>query len=289
MVGRSVRTTKCCSSFWSSGVKQLMSVPTARRTARPDVGAPSGTFALTTILMPRCSSSRISSARSPAPHASIAASSALLGSGPTSNGGAAAVASIRDDGPFDGTSPPMVTLKLTRSMRAFVGSKDTSGAARTCKRSKWTSMIRRATTLCTRGWHEFRSKTQSCREFLRNGASRENAWRCELRDHSLSQSVMSRSPALTTFRLKGRFRCPRSTRVRRSKYSLSPQLSLPATHLLPKRSCSPSAQGDPRPEDNHTVLVCQPVENYRIPRNLLAVLRRLNPLFESLRVPFACA
>ena len=194
MVGRSVRTTKCCSSFWSSGVKQLMSVPTARRTARPDVGAPSGTFALTTILMPRCSSSRISSARSPAPHASIAASSALLGSGPTSNGGAAAVASIRDDGPFDGTSPPMVTLKLTRSMRAFVGSKDTSGAARTCKRSKWTSMIRRATTLCTRGRHEFRSKTQSFREFLRNGASRENAWRCELRDHSLSQSVMSRSP-----------------------------------------------------------------------------------------------
>ena len=86
-------------------------------------------------------------------------------------------------------------------------------------------------------------------------------------------------PALTTFRLKGRLRCPRSTRVRRSKYSLSPQLSLPATHLLPKRSCSPSAQGDPRPEDNHTVLVCQPVENYRIPRNLLAVLRRLNPLF----------
>ena len=142
MAGRSVRTTKCCSSFWSSGVKQLMSVPTARRTARPDVGAPSGTFALTTILMPRCSSSRISSARSPAPHASMAASSALLGSGPTSNGGAAAVASIRDDGPFDGTSPPMVTLKLTRSMRAFVGSKDTSGAARTCKRSKWTSMIR---------------------------------------------------------------------------------------------------------------------------------------------------
>jgi hypothetical protein len=85
-------------------------------------------------------------------------------------------------------------------MRAFVGSKDTSGAARTCKRSKWTSMIRRATTLCTRGWHEFRSKTQSCREFLRNGAKgnkripRENSWRCELRGHSVSQSVMSRSP-----------------------------------------------------------------------------------------------
>ena len=152
ILGRSERTTKCCSSSCSDGVKQLMSVPTARRTARPDVGEPSGTLAVTTILIPRCSSSIISSARPPAPHASMAASSALLGSGPTSSGGVAAVASIRDDGPFDGTSPPMVTLKVTRSMRAFVGSKDTSGAARTCKRIKWTipSMSRLPATHRTR-------------------------------------------------------------------------------------------------------------------------------------------
>ena len=144
ILGRSERTTKCCSSSCSDGVKQLMSVPTARRTARPDVGEPSGTLAVTTILIPRCSSSIISSARPPAPHASMAASSALLGSGPTSNGGVAAVASIRADGPFEGTPPPMVTLKATRSMRANVGSKDTIGAANTrqvdCQRSMRTSL-----------------------------------------------------------------------------------------------------------------------------------------------------
>ena len=143
ILGRSERTTKCCSSSCSDGVKQLMSVPTARRTARPDVGEPSGTLAVTTILIPRCSSSIISSARPPAPHASMAASSALLGSGPASNGGVAAVASIRADGPFEGTPPPMVTLKVTRSMRANVGSKDTIGAANTrqvdCQRSMRTS------------------------------------------------------------------------------------------------------------------------------------------------------
>ena len=138
ILGRSERTTKCCSSSCSDGVKQLMSVPTARRTARPDVGEPSGTLAVTTILIPRCSSSIISSARPPAPHASMAASSALLGSGPTSTGGVAAVASIRADDPFEGTPPPMVTLKVTRSMRASVGSKDTIGAASTSHRCMWT-------------------------------------------------------------------------------------------------------------------------------------------------------
>ena len=139
ILGRSERTTKCCSSSCSDGVKQLMSVPTARRTARPDVGEPSGTLAVTTILIPRCSSSIISSARPPAPHASMAASSALLGSGPTSSGGVAAVASIRADDPFEGTPPPMVTLKVTRSMRASVGSKETIGAASTSHRSMRTS------------------------------------------------------------------------------------------------------------------------------------------------------
>ena len=252
MVGRSVRTTKCCSSFWSSGVKQLMSVPTARRTARPDVGAPSGTFALTTILMPRCSSSRISSARSPAPHASIAASSALLGSGPTSNGGAAAVASIRDDGPFDGTSPPMVTLKVTRSMRAFVGSKDTSGAARTCKRSKWTSMIRRATTPVHEGMARIPFQNAKLPRVL--AKRRQKGKLLALRAPRGSQSVMSRSPRALHIPSQRTAPLPSvntSTKIEvRSKYSLSPQLSLPATHLLPKRSCSPSAQGDPRPEDN---------------------------------------
>jgi hypothetical protein len=154
-------------------------------------------------------------------------------------------------------------------MRAFVGSKDTSGAARTCKRSKWTSMIRRATTLCTRdGTNSVpkrkvaASSCETAQKVTSDPGKTLGAASSEV-THSVSQLCRG-PPALTTFRLKGRLRCPRSTRVRRSKYSLSPQLSLPATHLLPKRSCSPSAQGDPRPEDNHTVLVCQPVENDRI-------------------------
>ena len=134
--GRSERFTKCCSSCCSAGVKQLMSVPTARRTIRPDVGEPSGTLAVTITLVPRCSIWSISSARSPAPHASMAASSALLGSAPTS---VSFLCRFCDDGHFVGTPPPSkLALKVTRSMGTCVGSNGTNGAPSTGQRSRRT-------------------------------------------------------------------------------------------------------------------------------------------------------
>jgi hypothetical protein len=139
-----VRTTKCCSSSCSAGVKQLMSVPTARRTIRPDVGEPSGTFAVTIILVPRCSIWSISCARPPAPHASMAASSALLGSAPTSVSFLCRCSCCQccgccSDGHFVGTPPPSkLTLKVMRSMGACVGSNGTNGAPSTGQRSRRT-------------------------------------------------------------------------------------------------------------------------------------------------------
>jgi len=139
--GRSVRTTKCCSSSCSAGVKQLMSVPTARRTIRPDVGEPSGTFAVTITLVPRCSIWSISCARPPAPHASMAASSALLGSAPTSVSFLCRCSCCQcggccNDGHFVGTpSPSKLTLKVMRSMGACVGSNGTNGAPSTGQRN----------------------------------------------------------------------------------------------------------------------------------------------------------
>ena len=137
--GRSERTTKCCSSSCSAGVKQLMSVQTARRTIRPDVGEPSGTLAVTITLVPRCSisiSCSISSARPPAPQARMAASSALLGSAPTS---VSFLCRFCDDGHFVGTPPPSkLALKVMRSMGACVGSNGTSGAPSTGQRSRRT-------------------------------------------------------------------------------------------------------------------------------------------------------
>ena len=142
--GRSERFTKCCSSCRSAGVKQLMSVPTARRMARPDVGEPSGTLAVTITLVPRCSIWSISSARSPAPHASMAASSALLGSAPTSVSFLCRCSCCQcggccDDGHFVCTPPPSkLTLKVMRSMGACVGSNGTNGAPSTGQRGRRT-------------------------------------------------------------------------------------------------------------------------------------------------------
>ena len=142
--GRSERFTKCCSSCRSAGVKQLMSVPTARRMARPDVGEPSGTLAVTITLVPRCSIWSISSARSPAPHASMAASSALLGSAPTSVSflcrcSCCQCGGFCDDGHFVCTPPPSkLTLKVMRSMGAYVGSNGTNGAPSTGQRGRMT-------------------------------------------------------------------------------------------------------------------------------------------------------
>ena len=137
--GRSERTTKCCSSCRSAGVKQLMSVPTARRTIRPDVGEPSGTLAVTITLVPRCSisiSCSISSARPPAPQARMAASSALLGSAPTS---VSFLCRCCNDGHFVCTPPPSkLTLKVMRSMGAYVGSNGTNGAPSTGQRGRRT-------------------------------------------------------------------------------------------------------------------------------------------------------
>ena len=139
-----MRTTKCCSSCRSAGVKQLMSVPTARRMARPDVGEPSGTFAVTITLVPRCSIWSISCARPPAPHASMAASSALLGSAPTSVSFLCRCSCCQcggccNDGHFVGTpSPSKLTLKVMRSMGACVGSNGTNGAPSTGQRSRRT-------------------------------------------------------------------------------------------------------------------------------------------------------
>jgi hypothetical protein len=139
-----VRTTKCCSSSCSAGVKQLMSVPTARRTIRPDVGEPSGTFAVTITLVPRCSIWSMSCARPPAPHASMAASSALLGSAPTSVSFLCRCSCCQcggccNDGHFVGTPPPSkLTLKVMRSMGACVGSNGTNGAPSTGQRSRRT-------------------------------------------------------------------------------------------------------------------------------------------------------
>ena len=142
--GRSERFTKCCSSCRSAGVKQLMSVQTARRTIRPDVGEPSGTFAVTITLVPRCSIWSISCARPPAPHASMAASSALLGSAPTSVSFLCRCSCCQcggccNDGHFVGTPPPSkLTLKVMRSMGACVGSNGTNGAPSTGQRSRRT-------------------------------------------------------------------------------------------------------------------------------------------------------
>ena len=125
-------------------MKQLMSVPTARRMARPDVGEPSGTLAVTITLVPRCSIWSISSARSPAPHASMAASSALLGSAPTSVSFLCRCSCCQcggccNDGHFVGTPPPSkLTLKVMRSMGACVGSNGTNGAPSTGQRSRRT-------------------------------------------------------------------------------------------------------------------------------------------------------
>ena len=72
--------TYCWSSVRSSGVKQSMSLPTARRIAWPDVGDPLGTTARTTIrLLPVSCMSSMSAAIWPAPHRRIALSNAPLG------------------------------------------------------------------------------------------------------------------------------------------------------------------------------------------------------------------
>ena len=119
-------------------------MPTARRMARPDVGEPSGTFAVTITLVPRCSIWSISCARPPAPHASMAASSALLGSAPTSVSFLCRCSCCQcggccNDGHFVGTPPPSkLTLKVMRSMGACVGSNGTNGAPSTGQRSRRT-------------------------------------------------------------------------------------------------------------------------------------------------------
>ena len=80
MTGFFDSTTNCFSSCLSAGVKQSMSLPTARRTAAPVVGVPGGTTALTCTRFPSCSSSSKCSATEPASQCRMAASNAALGS-----------------------------------------------------------------------------------------------------------------------------------------------------------------------------------------------------------------